>query len=231
MKKLLICLKNIELVQKVFTELKNDEFFVEIYDKNQEYSSEKFDLVIVDSEFLKELETVINKLKNNTPIVAAFEKEIVTKDIIETFKKGVIDIIYLKTSNLKPLVDSVHRFLSREENLELEKSIVNKWNLLKINSELNTRNTFKLKTIFDDMISNGLTSFIFDLTALGYMESVGLGELVYIKKKVEEVKGEVKFIISSARIKKLITMANLEKDFEIYEKLDDFLIDAETRTG
>ena len=28
MKKLLICLKNIELVQKVFTELKNDEFFV-----------------------------------------------------------------------------------------------------------------------------------------------------------------------------------------------------------
>jgi sigma-B regulation protein RsbU (phosphoserine phosphatase) len=231
MKKLLICLKNIELVQKVFTELKNDEFFVEIYDKNQEYSSEKFDLVIVDSEFLKELETVINKLKNNTPIVAAFEKEIVTKDIIETFKKGVIDIIYLKTSNLKPLVDSIHRFLSREENLDLEKSIVNKWNLLKINSELNTRNTFKLKTIFDDMISNGLTSFIFDLTALGYMESVGLGELVYIKKKVEEVKGEVKFIISSARIKKLITMANLEKDFEIYEKLDDFLIDAETRTG
>ena len=80
MKKLLICLKNIELVQKVFTELKNDEFFVEIYDKNQEYSSEKFDLVIVDSEFLKELETVINKLKNNTPIVAAFEKEIVTNE-------------------------------------------------------------------------------------------------------------------------------------------------------
>lgn len=90
MKKLLICLKNIELVQKVFTELKNDEFFVEIYDKNQEYSSEKFDLVIVDSEFLKELETVINKLKNNTPIVAAFEKEIVTKDIIETFKKELL---------------------------------------------------------------------------------------------------------------------------------------------
>ena len=229
MKKVLVCLSNDELTQKIFVELIEKNFLVELYKDVNLNSSLAFDLILVDSEFIKDVENIKNKLeKYNTPIIVAFEKEILNTDIVETFKKGVVDIVYIKPTNVKPLFDSINRFFEKEEDLLFEQELVNGWEITKVNSELNIKNAFKLKSIFDDMIKEGKINHIFDLGKLSYMESVGLGVLIYIKKRIEEHHGEIKFIIPSVRIKKLIAMVNLEKYFEIYDKIEDFLIDIRT---
>ena len=184
MKKVLVCLSNDELTQKIFVELIEKNFLVELYKDVNLNSSLAFDLILVDSEFIKDVENIKNKLeKYNTPIIVAFEKEILNTDIVETFKKGVVDIVYIKPTNVKPLFDSINRFFEKEEDLLFEQELVNGWEITKVNSELNIKNAFKLKSIFDDMIKEGKINHIFDLGKLSYMESVGLGVLIYIKKK------------------------------------------------
>ena len=187
MKKVLVCLSNDELTQKIFVELIEKNFLVELYKDVNLNSSLAFDLILVDSEFIKDVENIKNKLeKYNTPIIVAFEKEILNTDIVETFKKGVVDIVYIKPTNVKPLFDSINRFFEKEEDLLFEQELVNGWEITKVNSELNIKNAFKLKSIFDDMIKEGKINHIFDLGKLSYMESVGLGVLIYIKKRIEE---------------------------------------------
>ena len=196
MKKVLVCLSNDELTQKIFVELIEKNFLVELYKDVNLNSSLAFDLILVDSEFIKDVENIKNKLeKYNTPIIVAFEKEILNTDIVETFKKGVVDIVYIKPTNVKPLFDSINRFFEKEEDLLFEQELVNGWEITKVNSELNIKNAFKLKSIFDDMIKEGKINHIFDLGKLSYMESVGLGVLIYIKKKIVEHHEKIKIII------------------------------------
>lgn len=228
MKRVLVCLSNNELSHKIFLELNDNNFLVEINGKGVLEGTPNFDLVLVDLDYIKDLESIKSKLQNNnTPVIVIFEKEILNTDIVETFKKGVVDITYIKPTNIRPLTDSINRFFEKEENLTFEHEVSNGWNIIRIQSELNIKNAFKLKSIFDEMIKEGKIHHIFDLGKLSYMESVGLGVLIYIKKRIEEYHGEIKFIISSSRIKKLINMVNLEKYFEIYDKIEDFLVNVE----
>lgn len=228
MKRILVCLSNNELSHKIFLELNDNNFLVELNGEGVLEGIPNFDLLLIDLVSIKDLEQIKEKLENkNTPVIVIFEKEILNTDIVETFKKGVVDITYVKPTNIRPLVDSLNRFFEKEENLVFNQEVINGWNVTRINSELNIKNAFKLKSIFDDMLKEGKINHIFDLGKLSYMESVGLGVLIYIKKRIEEFHGEIKFIISSSRIKKLITMVNLEKYFEIYDKLEDFLVNVE----
>ena len=69
MKKVLVCLSNDELTQKIFVELIEKNFLVELYKDVNLNSSLAFDLILVDSEFIKDVENIKNKLeKYNTPI-------------------------------------------------------------------------------------------------------------------------------------------------------------------
>ena len=43
----------------------------------------------------------------------------------------------------------------KEEDLIFEQEFNNGWEITRINSELNIKNAFRLKSIFDDMIMNG----------------------------------------------------------------------------
>ena len=52
MKKVLVCLSNDELTQKIFVELIENNFLVELYKDVNLNSSLAFDLILVDSEFI-----------------------------------------------------------------------------------------------------------------------------------------------------------------------------------
>lgn len=221
MKKLLLKLFDKELEGKIFEALSDTKYEVDIY-KGPETAFLKYDLLIVDQEIIEKLDEVKTTLKNKeVPVIVVFDKELMNTDIVETFKKGVVDISYIKTTNIRPLLDSINRFFEKEEDLELDTITQDEWEILKIKSELNIKNAYKLKLIVDQKIEEQKLHLLIDLSRLSYMESVGLGVLIYIRKKLAELKGECKFIIPSQRIKKLISMINLDKYFEIYESLSE----------
>ncbi len=220
MKKILLKFFNKELEEKIYSSLTKENYSCSIY--NEETPKDSFDLLIIDQENVDHLNE-INFTIRDLPIIVVFDKELLNTDIVETFKKGVVDISYIKITNIKPLVDSINRFFEKEENLQLEVKEYDWWQVLEINSELNIKNAYKLKLIIDQMIEQKKNKLLLNLSKLNYMESVGLGVLIYIKKRVAEVKGECKFVIPSARIKKLISMVNLDRYFEVYNSINDII--------
>lgn len=220
MKKILLKFFNKELEEKIYSSLINENYSCSIY--NNETTKDSFDLLIIDEECVDHLND-INFTIRDLPIIVVFDKELLNTDIVETFKKGVVDISYIKITNIKPLVDSINRFFEKEENLQLEVKEFDWWQVLEVNSELNIKNAYKLKLIIDDMLDQKKNKLLLNLSKLNYMESVGLGVLIYIKKRIAEVKGECKFVIPSTRIKKLISMVNLDRYFEVYNSINDII--------
>jgi sigma-B regulation protein RsbU (phosphoserine phosphatase) len=223
MKRILLKLYNNDLVPRIHDQLEEAGYKVEIFNKN-EINVLNYDLLVVDQEIVENLDDTKSYLNNKEiPVIVAFDKELMNTDIVETFKKGVVDISYIKITNIKPLIDSINRFFEKEASLIVDIDEVEEWQLIKVQSELNIKNSYKLKLIIDKMIDEDKNSLLIDLSKLNYMESVGLGVLIYIKKRLAEIKGECKFIIPSLRIKKLINMVNLDKYFEIYDKLSEIV--------
>ncbi len=220
MKKILLKFLNKELEKKIYSSLIGENYSCSIY--SEKTTKDSFDLLITDQEGVDHLNE-INFTIRNLPIIVVFDKELLSTDIVETFKKGVVDISYIKITNIRPLIDSINRFFEKEENLQLDIKEYDWWQVLEINSELNIKNAYKLKLIIDQMLDEKKHKLLLNLSNLNYMESVGLGVLIYIKKKIAEVKGECKFVIPSNRIKKLISMVNLDRYFEVYNSINDII--------
>jgi len=221
MKKILLKLFNKELELKLYENLSETKYEINIH-KSINDNFLKYDLLIVDQEIvekLDELRQIIND--KEIPVIVVFDKELMNTDIVETFKKGVVDICYIKLTNIRPLIDSIDRFFEKEDDLQIEIVEKDNWQILKIKSELNIKNSYKLKLIVDRKIEEHKDNLLLDLSRLNYMESVGIGILIYIRKRIAEVKGECKFLIPSRRIRKLINMINLDKYFEIYDNINE----------
>ena len=170
-------------------------------------------------EYLRTLKAI-----KNVPTVVLVDKKVENADIVKILREGATDIVYMKDDNIEPLIDVVDRFMGEARGeFELKNFKIENTQIMQILGELDITNSFKVQMLFNKLVEEGEKDFIFDISAIDYLESVGLGILIHIRKTMEDRKGRARFIIKSARIKKLLSMVNLEKYFEIYEDIDELV--------
>ena len=152
-------------------------------------------------EYLRDIRSIVK-----LPIIVTVDKTVENSDIVMILKAGATDIVYVKDDNIMPVITIVDRFMGEiRGDFELKQFKVDEEMVLQIKGELDITNSFKVQS------------------ALEHIESVGLGTLIHIKKNVDEKGGKVRFIIKAPRIKKLLSMVNLDKYFEIYEDLEELV--------
>lgn len=170
-------------------------------------------------EYLRTLKAI-----KSVPTVVLVDKKVENADIVKILREGATDIVYMKDDNIEPLIDVVDRFMGEARGeFELKNFKIENTQIMQILGELDITNSFKVQMLFNKLVEEGEKDFIFDISAIEYLESVGLGILIHIRKTMEDRKGRARFIIKSARIKKLLSMVNLEKYFEIYEDIDELV--------
>ncbi|MFT3785257.1 MAG: STAS domain-containing protein [Tepidisphaeraceae bacterium] len=64
-----------------------------------------------------------------------------------------------------------------------------------------------------------LIDFIIDLTNVGFIDSAGLETLLWIKRKTDELFGQVKLINLDANVRKILEITRLEPRFEMHPDL------------
>ncbi len=179
------------------------------------------DSSVADSlmDYLKVLQSI-----KSVPTVVLVDKNVENTDIVKILREGATDIVYIKDDNISPLVEVVNKFLGESiDEFEIKQITVENTIVLQIAGELDITNSFKLQVLFNKLIEDGARDFIFDISALDYLESVGLGILIHVKKTLDEKGGKSRFVIKSSKIKKLLTMVNLEKYFEVYDDIDELV--------
>lgn len=93
--------------------------------------------------------------------------------------------------------------------------------LVVVNGRVDSLNAGELGTSLGSVIDNGSTQLVLDLSAVAYMSSAGLRELVSAFKKVRRVNGDLRIAQPSSRVQEVIEMAGLDTIFQIFPTNSD----------
>jgi len=67
------------------------------------------------------------------------------------------------------------------------------------------------------LIADGHTRLIINLKEVDYVDSAGIGELIASKKRAVEKKGDVKLLMPSQTVYKVLSMLSLHLIYEIFQ--------------
>lgn len=93
--------------------------------------------------------------------------------------------------------------------------------VIELDGELDLYNAYKIKTLYTKMAEKGINSIILDLTNLDYLDSSGLGSIIYIFSDLKKHNGKMSLCHLSGSPKNLIQMTRLDKLFLIGDTLDE----------
>lgn len=93
--------------------------------------------------------------------------------------------------------------------------------VIELDGELDLYSTYKVKTLYTKMAEKGIRSIILDLENLGYLDSSGLGSIIYIFSNLKKLGGKMSICHLNGSPKNLIQMTRLDKLFLIADTLED----------
>ncbi|HEY2018386.1 MAG TPA: STAS domain-containing protein [Bryobacteraceae bacterium] len=78
------------------------------------------------------------------------------------------------------------------------------------------REAERLETLVADLLKGGQTRFVFDISALDYVDSSGIGTIVSCLTQIKKSGADLRMAGASPRIKRLFTMTGVDKLLTMY---------------
>lgn len=92
--------------------------------------------------------------------------------------------------------------------------------LVTVNGAIDLFSSGALKKELSALLESGKTDFLFDLSAVDFVDSSGLGVLVGTFKQVRVGKGDVLLAGLRPAVKKIFELTRLDKVFTIYDSIE-----------
>jgi anti-sigma B factor antagonist len=80
-----------------------------------------------------------------------------------------------------------------------------------------------LRNRLAEVIDDGHTCIVVDLTATDFLDSTGLGALVSALKRLRMKDGEIRIVCSSGQVRKVFQITSLDRVFPMHDSVDDAL--------
>lgn len=93
--------------------------------------------------------------------------------------------------------------------------------LIEASGRIDSMTANELGAALNTIIDSGATQIVLDLSAVEYMSSAGLRELVAALKRVKRVAGDMRIANPSARVSEVLEMAGLDTIFLIFATQDE----------
>lgn len=93
--------------------------------------------------------------------------------------------------------------------------------VIELDGELDLYNAYKVKTLYAKMAEKGINSIILDLENLDYLDSSGLGSMIYIFSDLKKHDGKMSLCHLNGAPKNLIQMTRLDKLFLIADTIEE----------
>ncbi len=105
--------------------------------------------------------------------------------------------------------------------LHVETRTVNSQPVVTICGDVDLRSAPQLRRQLLSAPRTGDGSLLVDLSGVEYMDSSGVGTLVYVKREVEDRKGKVILIGLQPRVRSVLEITRLDKFFNIVDSTDE----------
>ncbi len=96
--------------------------------------------------------------------------------------------------------------------------------VIDVNGEMDLYNAFKLKDLVRRMIDNKITSYILNLEKVSYMDSSGIGALLYVHSELKKRGLPLRIVGVAGSVRKVIELTKLMEYFPIVADLGAALV-------
>jgi anti-sigma B factor antagonist len=97
---------------------------------------------------------------------------------------------------------------------------VDGWDVLTVTGELDAHTGPALRAAILDLLAHH-HALVIDMTGLGFLDSSGLGILVSALRRIRNVGGQLKLVVASDSIRKLMRLTALDLVFDISGTVED----------
>ena len=107
--------------------------------------------------------------------------------------------------------------------MKVEIRVEGKYLIISLRGELDVESSQEMKSEVRKLISSEAPNVVIDLTNVNYVDSSGLGTLIALQKDARFNGGSLSIVGASQQIRRVMKMTNLDKLFELYDKLDEVI--------
>jgi anti-sigma B factor antagonist len=106
-------------------------------------------------------------------------------------------------------------------DLVLESRTESGWGVLAVKGEVDLYTSPQLKEKVGEMVEQGQSRLVIDLTDVGFMDSSGLGVLVTALKRARERDGQLALVCPEGSVHKVLTITGLDRVFPIHQSVTE----------
>ncbi|MDX2680630.1 STAS domain-containing protein [Streptomyces sp. NY05-11A] len=104
----------------------------------------------------------------------------------------------------------------RRESMMVSYDVVNGWSVVEVDGEVDTHTAPMIREGVIKLLDEGHRHFVLDLSFVPFMDSMGLGVIVAITKRIREHEGSLRIASVSGRILRLFDLSGMRESYEIY---------------
>ncbi|MGO4418743.1 STAS domain-containing protein [Streptomyces sp. MCAF7] len=104
----------------------------------------------------------------------------------------------------------------RHESMMVSYDLVNGWTVVEVDGEVDAHTAPMIREAVIKLVDEGHRHFVLDLGFVTFMDSMGLGVIVAITKRIREHEGSLRIASVSARMLKIFDLSGMRESYEIY---------------
>jgi anti-sigma B factor antagonist len=109
----------------------------------------------------------------------------------------------------------------RHESMMVSYDLANGWTVVEVDGEVDAHTAPLIREAVIKLVGEGHRHFVLDLGFVSFMDSMGLGVIVAITKRVREHEGSLRFASISGRILRIFDLSGMLESYEIDPSVAD----------
>jgi anti-sigma B factor antagonist len=104
----------------------------------------------------------------------------------------------------------------RHETMMVSYDVVNGWTVVEVDGDVDAHTAPMIREGVIKLVDEGHRHFVLDLGFVTFMDSMGLGVIVAVTKRIREHDGSLRIASVSGRILKIFDLSGMRESYEIY---------------
>jgi anti-anti-sigma factor len=106
-------------------------------------------------------------------------------------------------------------------SLEVQSTTEDDTTIVRVSGEVDLHTSPQLRALLLEAVATSARSLMIDLAEVSYMDSSGVGTLVYVKREVEQAGGRLVLVGPQPRVLSVLEITHLDKFFTIAGSVDE----------
>ncbi|MFS4091211.1 STAS domain-containing protein [Streptomyces sp. AF1A] len=109
----------------------------------------------------------------------------------------------------------------RHESMMASYYVVNGWTVVEVDGDLDAHTAPMVRDAVIRLLHEGHRHFVLDLGFVPFMDSMGLGVIVAVTKRIREHDGSLRIACVSPRMLKIFDLSGMRESYDIYPSVEE----------